>query len=106
MKKLITLLFVSGLFFACNDHGKEHDATEDEHQEVVVENDQIEPTEPKDTEVWEPVPAEVNPFGNNGAPSDAIVLFDGTNFDQWISTEDSTAVKWILNRRRPFVLPL
>src|SRR4029453_7857635 len=35
---------------------------------------------PKDTEVWEPVPAIVTPGKTNSdAPSDAIVLFDGTN---------------------------
>ena len=37
---------------------------------------------PADTEVWEPVPKVVTPGMNNTAPpSDAIVLFDGTNLD-------------------------
>ncbi|WP_284218116.1 3-keto-disaccharide hydrolase [Agaribacter marinus] len=35
---------------------------------------------PKDTEVWTPTPKEVKPYP---FPSDAIVLFDGNNLDQW-----------------------
>jgi len=30
------------------------------------------------------------------APSDAIVLFDGRNLDQWVNTKDSTAAKWVV----------
>ena len=30
------------------------------------------------------------------APSDAIILFDGKNLDQWINTKDSLPAKWIL----------
>lgn len=56
-----------------------------------------EPTDPKGTEVWEPVPPKVNPTAQNGVPSDAIVLFDGTNFDEWESAKDKGAVQWILN---------
>jgi len=40
---------------------------------------------PEDTEVWEPKPAIVipgNPF-TSSAPSDAIVLFDGTDLSAW-----------------------
>ncbi|MEO8482508.1 MAG: DUF1080 domain-containing protein [Acidobacteriota bacterium] len=45
---------------------------------------------PKDTEVWEPVPAMVTPGETAGAPpSDALVLFDGKNLDQWVSNKDS-----------------
>ena len=36
------------------------------------------------TEVWTPVPAIITPGKNLGdAPSDAVILFDGTNADQW-----------------------
>lgn len=56
-----------------------------------------EPTTPEATEFYEPVPPRVIPGKNNAAPSDAIVLFDGKDFDQWISSVDSTAVKWHLN---------
>lgn len=35
------------------------------------------------TEQWQPVPAKVTPGIHAQAPSDAIVLFDGKNLDQW-----------------------
>lgn len=44
---------------------------------------------PEDTEVWQPVPKVVTPGATCGAaPSDAIVLFDGKNLDQWVSARD------------------
>ena len=50
---------------------------------------------PEDTEVWTPVPRVVMPGAVVGAPpADAIVLFDGTNLDQWISTRDKSAAGW------------
>jgi hypothetical protein len=44
--------------------------------------------DPKLTEVWEPVPKIVTPGVDNAAPSDAVILFDGKNLDQWVSTKD------------------
>jgi Domain of Unknown Function (DUF1080) len=50
---------------------------------------------PKDTEVWEPVPPIVTPGTTNSAPpSDAIILFDGTNLDQWVSVKDKSPAGW------------
>src|SRR6266498_2984261 len=50
---------------------------------------------PKETEVWEPVPPIVTPgTTNSAAPSDAIILFDGTNLDQWVSTKDKSPAGW------------
>jgi len=50
---------------------------------------------PQDTEVWDPVPAVVTPGKTDAAPpSDAIVLFDGTNLDQWVSTADKSPAQW------------
>lgn len=52
--------------------------------------------DPKATEVWEPVPRVVTPGSTtNTAPSDAIVLFDGSNTNEW-AHQDGTAVKWTL----------
>jgi hypothetical protein len=56
-----------------------------------------EPAKPKpqDTEVWEPVPKVVTPGATDAAPpSDAIVLFDGKNEDEWVSAQDKSPAKW------------
>ncbi len=50
-------------------------------------------TQPEASEVWEPQPRVVN-SPMNGVPSDAIILFDGKNLDQWESRNDSSAAKW------------
>lgn len=51
---------------------------------------------PEETEVWEPIPKTVTtakPYID--APSDAIVLFDGKNLDQWVSTQNrEQAAAW------------
>jgi hypothetical protein len=58
-----------------------------------------EPTAPEGTEFYKPVPPVVNPNDPvKKAPSDAIVLFNGDNLDNWISSKDSTAAKWIVNK--------
>jgi len=50
---------------------------------------------PEDTEVWEPIPKVVTPGKNLGdAPSDAIILFDGKNLDQWVQNNDKSPAKW------------
>ncbi|RZK57034.1 MAG: DUF1080 domain-containing protein [Pedobacter sp.] len=52
---------------------------------------------PQDTEFYTPVPAVVTPGKTNAnAPSDAIILFDGKNLDQWVSTNDKSSAKWIV----------
>jgi hypothetical protein len=52
---------------------------------------------PEDTEVWTPVPAIVTPGATCGAPpSDAIILFDGKNEDEWVSAQDHTPAQWIV----------
>jgi len=69
-------------------------------QEIVVHGEYSgkEPTTPEETEFYKPVPPVVNPHDPiKKAPSDAIVLFGGDNLDNWISSRDSTAAKWIVN---------
>jgi hypothetical protein len=53
---------------------------------------------PEDTEVWQPVPKIVTPGDTNTAPpSDAIVLFDGKNLDEWVSNRDKSPAKWLVS---------
>jgi len=47
---------------------------------------------PEDTEIWEPVPKRVTPGKTaSEAPTDAIVLFNGKNLGQWVSSADRNA---------------
>ena len=47
--------------------------------------------DPALTEVWEPEPTVVTPGAGAAAPSDAIVLFDGTDLAAWESTDGGDA---------------
>lgn len=51
---------------------------------------------PEDTEVWQPEPPVVvaPALAEASAPSDALVLFDGKNLDQWVSTKDKGPARW------------
>ena len=51
---------------------------------------------PEDTEVWQPEPKVVTPGATcAAAPSDATILFDGKNLDEWVSAQDRSApAKW------------
>ncbi len=52
---------------------------------------------PEETEVWTPVPPVVTPGATDSAPpSDAIILFDGRNEDEWVSAQDHTPARWIV----------
>ncbi len=79
MKNKLTILFVAA-FFSFNSFAQQGD--------------------PKLTEVWAPEPKIITPGKvNNAAPSDAIILFDGQNLDEWKSTKDSTEpAKWTIKK--------
>lgn len=50
---------------------------------------------PVSTEIWDPQPRIITPGNTPSAPpSDAIVLFDGKNLDNWVSAKDGGAAKW------------
>lgn len=59
--------------------------------------DQNEP-KPELTEVWEPLPKIVVPSDKpGGPPSDAIVLFNGKNLNEWISPKEPAGpAKWVV----------
>ena len=50
----------------------------------------------KATEIWEPVPEKIESFSFSKAPSDAIILFDGTDFSNWVTWGDKEP-QWIIN---------
>jgi hypothetical protein len=66
------------------------------------------PMKPEMTEIWNPEVAVVRPGKTAGeAPSDAIILFDGKNLDQWVSQNDVTKpAPWkIVNNEHMEVVP-
>ena len=49
----------------------------------------------KDTEFYSPVPKVITPGKTtNPAPSDAIILFDGKNLDEWIPSDPKANSSW------------
>lgn len=51
---------------------------------------------PEDTEIWEPKPPVVTPgdFVGRAPPSDAVILFDGTDLDEWVATRGGGPAGW------------
>ncbi|MEH6682011.1 MAG: DUF1080 domain-containing protein [Sediminicola sp.] len=70
-----------------------------ERDSVIVHKEYIgtEPTTPEATEYYVPEVPKVKTDVNGGPPSDAIVLFDGTDLDRWITAKGEKQVEWILN---------
>ncbi|HTE31250.1 MAG TPA: DUF1080 domain-containing protein, partial [Chryseolinea sp.] len=54
-------------------------------------------TKPEATEITDPKPKIVTPVIGDAPPSDAIVLFNGKNLDNWIMSKDSGRCLWKLN---------
>lgn len=76
-KGVLAVLFVSGI------------------SSIVFAQQNESEMKPEDTEWYEPVPPKVEPSDNHflKAPSDAIILFDGSNMDKWKSVNGGS-VKW------------
>ena len=59
---------------------------------------QAAPMKPEATEVWSPVPPLVTPGVTASAPpSDAIILFNGSNEDAWVSAKDQSPARWTVH---------
>jgi hypothetical protein len=55
-------------------------------------------TDPKATEVWVPEPKIVTSSNSRNAPDDAIILFNGKDLNEWVSTNDTTfAAQWTVS---------
>lgn len=63
---------------------------------ALFSNAQERPTlDPKLTEDWETVPVKITPGENNDPPSDAIILFDGKDLNEWTNQKGGVA-EWIV----------
>ncbi|MDR0334036.1 MAG: DUF1080 domain-containing protein [Dysgonamonadaceae bacterium] len=77
----------------------------------VSENSSVQPSAlrmtPEMTEFWEPQRPVVTPGrapeGVTPAPSDAIVLFDGTDLSKWVNASDGNPAQWIVRDGAVFV---
>jgi Domain of Unknown Function (DUF1080) len=89
----LTLLFYATLI-AVTAPGLAQQAPSSQGVEQQVAAKPVAP-KPQDTEVWEPVPKIVTPGSTDTAPpSDAIVLFDGKDLNEWVSAQDGSPAKW------------
>jgi hypothetical protein len=49
---------------------------------------------PEETEIYTPVPKVVTPGANGAAPSDAVVLFNGSSLGEWVLSKDKSPATW------------
>lgn len=69
---------------------------------MIAQSQEID--KPEQTEIWEPVPEKVNVL-ENGVPSDAIVLFDGSSLNLWQSANgENKPAGWTLNADGSFTV--
>ena len=100
MKYTYSILLMA-IIISCKEAVQEKPVMVEEPKSNVIvhaEYSGTEPTKPEETEFYEPIVPKVDPIGKNGAPSDAVILFDGSSFDNWMSVKDSTSAKWHLNK--------
>jgi hypothetical protein len=66
------------------------------HAQQTTRSDTARKPRHEDTEWYKPVPPVVTPgtYASTAPPSDAIVLFDGRNLDEWVTASDSSPARW------------
>jgi len=95
------LVFISTLSLSCSKKNLNYDKSR--ASEAV--NNSAEITDPKATEVWESEPKIVTSGKENHfPPSDAIVLFDGYEANNW-QHDDGSPVKWTIEDEAITVTP-
>ncbi len=75
---------------------------------------QVQPSKqsPESSEIWEPVPPIITPgmtsanTSGTTPPSDAIVLFDGKNTDQWVAIKGYSPASWEKVNEGPLKWPV
>ncbi len=84
------LLTISAVLSFCYASAQEYPTTPPEVSPM--------PMKPEMTEIWEPEVEVITPGEKLGdAPSDAIILFDGKDLNQWVSQNDTTkAAPWAI----------
>ncbi|GAA4272485.1 DUF1080 domain-containing protein [Aquimarina gracilis] len=97
MKRIIYSISILTIFISCNEKTTTTVVEEEKEEIKTTTPSKKEITDPKETEVWEPEPKAIS-FNENNVPSDAVVLFDGSNLEAWVSAKDSvSAAGWIIN---------
>ena len=96
MKSKFLWLAITAIAFSFNTKAQDYPTTPPEVSPM--------PMKPEMTEIWEPQVPVVTPAEVLGdAPSDAIILFDGSNLDQWVSKTRPYPTCAMENRRqRPY----
>jgi hypothetical protein len=90
-RKLIAAALVAGLFVFSKSHAQTQGGAVPTPPKMT----------PQMTEFWEPEPKVVTPGNTPGMapPSDALILFDGKNLDQWVSVNDpAKPAQWTVEK--------
>jgi hypothetical protein len=92
MKKVTILISSALMLFTMNA------MAQDAGQYLSKEPAENKNMKPEQTEYYSPVPKVVTPGATCGAaPSDAIILFDGKNLDNWVSSKDGGPAQWTVS---------
>jgi len=91
MRVLSAFLITAAVLGSCTTKQKMTDTTKTV-KTTTIKTPEI--TDPKLTEVWEPEPAAVTTSVGT-APSDAVVLFDGSDLSNWVHYDGSPA-QWVV----------